>query len=273
MSNPGDYKASTQRTRGGIQSVDVALTLLKVMAEFHGPASLSDIAARAKMPASKAHRYLASFVAANFVHQTERSGRYELSKAAIEIGLAAVGRLDFVERAAESLPALVEETGASAFVTVWGGHGPTTVRWQRVESFVTASIGLGYTFPLLTSATGRVFLAFSPHRLIAAKLKSERSEVRKLSFRYPDLNPLNQKTLNLLIERIRTAGYATTEGSFVPGLNGLAAPILNWQGEIEASITLAAADPRILDPKGNANRLLLQACRNAALQTTLQRSR
>lgn len=264
-----DEEIRKSRTRGGIQSVDLALMLLKVMAEFHGPASLSEISQRAKMPASKAHRYLASFVAADFVHQTERSGRYELSKAVIEIGLAAVGRLDFVERAADLLPSLVEETGASAFVTVWGGHGPTTVRWQRVDSFVTASIGLGYTFPLLTSATGRVFLAFSPRRLIAAQLKSEMSEARKRSLRYRDLGPLNQKTLDQLIERVRSAGCATTEGTFVPGLNGLAAPILNWQGEIEASITLAATDPRILDPKGNAKRLLLEACRNVALQTTL----
>jgi DNA-binding IclR family transcriptional regulator len=116
-------------------------------------------------------------------------------------------------------------------------------------------------------------IAFSPRRLIAAQLKSEMSQARKRSLRYRDLSALNQKTLDQLIERVRSAGCATTEGTFVPGLNGLAAPILNWQGEIEASITLAATDPRILDPKGNAKRLLLEACRNVALQTTLLKAR
>lgn len=260
------------RTRGGIQSVDVALVLLKVMAEFREPASLSEIAQRANMPPSKAHRYLASFVAANFVQQTGRSGRYYLSKAAIEIGLAAIGRLDFIDCAAEILATLVEETGATAFVSVWGIHGPTAVRWQRTNSFITASLGLGSTFPLLASATGRVFLAFSPRRLTAAKLKSEIAQARKFHLKWPDFDPLKPKDLDRLIEGTRAAGYATTDGRFIPGLYGVSAPILNWQGEIEAAVTLATVDPRIIDPKRSAIRRLLKACRDAVPRTTPQRA-
>jgi DNA-binding IclR family transcriptional regulator len=268
----GDKSRSNRRTEGGIQSVDAALTLLKVMAEFDGPATLTEIAQRAHMPSSKAHRYLASFVAADFAAQAERSGRYGLSKAAIEVGLAAIGRLDFVERAADALTGLVELTGASALVAVWGSHGPTAVRWQRTASFIITSLGLGSTFPLLTSATGRIFLAFSPRRLIAAKLKSEISQARKFRLTWPDLDPAKPKDVDLLIERIRSHGYATVDGRFVPGLNGVSAPILNWQGEIEAAITLATADARVLDPKSGAIQHLLKACRDAAPQTTLLRS-
>ncbi len=268
----GGKPRSNGRTKGGIQSVDAALTLLKVMAELDGPATLTEIAQRAQMPSSKAHRYLASFVAADFVDQAERSGRYGLSKAAIEVGLAAIGRLDFVERAADALTGLVELTGASALVAVWGSHGPTAVRWRRTASFIITSLGLGSTFPLLTSATGRVFLAFSPRRLIAAKLKSEISQARKFRLTWPDLDPSKPKDVDQLIERIRANGYATVDGRFVPGLNGVSAPILNWQGEIEAAITLATADARVLDPKSGAIPRLLEACRDAAPQTTLSRS-
>jgi DNA-binding IclR family transcriptional regulator len=264
-------KLANGRTRGGIQSVDAALRLLKVMTEFSGPATLTEIAQRAHMPSSKAHRYLASFVAADFVEQAERSARYGLSKAAIEVGLAAMGRLDFVERAANTLPGLVEATGASALVAVWGSHGPTAVRWQRTASFIITSMGLGSTFPLLTSATGRVFLTFSPRRLVANKLKFEIEEARRFRLSWPDLDPSTPSDIDRLVKRIRTNGYAAVDGRFVPGLNGISAPILNWQGEIEAAITLATADPGVLDPKSGAIERLIDACRDAAPQTRLLR--
>jgi DNA-binding IclR family transcriptional regulator len=257
-------KPSNGRTKGGIQSVDAALRLLKVMSEFSGPATLTEISQRAQMPSSKAHRYLASFVAADFVDQAERSGRYELSKAAIEVGLSAISRLDFVERAANALPALVDSTGASAVVAIWGSHGPTAVRWQRSASFIITSMGLGSTFPLLTSATGRVFLAFSPRRLVSDILTHEIQEARRLRLTWPDLDPSKPSDIDRLVERIRGDGYASVDGRFVPGLNGVSAPILNWQGEIEAAITLATADSGILDATSGAIGRLMGACRDAA---------
>src|SRR3546814_11088068 len=54
-------------TRGGIQALDTALRLLQVLGSMPGPTGLSDLARRAGMPASKAHRYLASFVKAGLV--------------------------------------------------------------------------------------------------------------------------------------------------------------------------------------------------------------
>jgi DNA-binding IclR family transcriptional regulator len=267
--SPKRGKSNSSRTKGGIQSVDAALRLLKVMAELGGPAALTEIAQRAHMPSSKAHRYLASFVAAEFVDQAERSGRYGLSKAAIEVGLAAIGRLDFVERAANALPGLAEVTGASAVVAIWGTYGPTAVRWQRTASFILTSMGLGSTFPLLTSATGRVFLAFSPRSLVAERLKIEIEEARRLRLTWPDLDPSRPSDIDRLVERTRAAGYASVDGRFVPGLNGISAPILNWQGEIEAAITLATVDPGVLDPKTGAIDRLIGACRDAVPHTKL----
>jgi DNA-binding IclR family transcriptional regulator len=265
--SPKRGKSSSSRTKGGIQSVDAALRLLKVMSELGSSATLTEIARLANMPSSKAHRYLASFVAAEFVDQAERSGRYGLSKAAIEVGLAAIGRLDFVERAAGALPSLVDATGASALVAIWGTFGPTAVRWQRAASFILTSMGLGSTFPLLTSATGRVFLAFSPRRLVAERLRLEIEEARRLRLTWPDFDPSKPSDIDRLVERTRADGYASVDGRFVPGLNGISAPVLNWQGEIEAAITLATVDSGVLDPKSGAIGRLIGACRDAVPHT------
>ncbi len=260
-------KSLPTRTKGGIQSIDAGLQLLKIMATFKGPATLTEIAQRAGMPSSKAHRYLASFVAADFVDQVERSGKYGLSKSAIEVGLAAIGRLDFVENAASALPGLVEATGASAVVSIWGTYGPTAVRWQRTSSFILTSMGLGSTFPLLTSATGRVFLAFSPRQLVAETLAREVKEAARLKLAWPQLDPSKPEDIARLVSRVREDGYATVDGRFVPGLNGLSAPVLNWQGEIEATITLATADAGVLDPVTGAIERLKKVCRDVVPHT------
>ena len=124
MVNRADEPAGTlESTKGGIQALDAALHMLKVMATFPGPVSLSDLARRAEMPPSKVHRYLASFATAGFVIQRERSGKYDFGPEATKLGLNAVGRVDFVNVASDHLLHLAESTGLTALLTVWGTHG------------------------------------------------------------------------------------------------------------------------------------------------------
>ena len=98
----------------GVQSVEVSVRLLTALARHPGPMALSHLAAEVDMPAAKVHRYLASFVETGMV-QHRRSGTYDLGERAAEIGLAAVGRIDYVNQVADGLPGLVEATGLTAF--------------------------------------------------------------------------------------------------------------------------------------------------------------
>lgn len=228
---------------GGIQSLDAALRLLKQLAARGGPAALSDLAREAEMPVSKAHRYLASFVAAGLVQQTARSGKYDLGPAALELGLAAMVRRDFVNLAADRLPDLVAETGQTALLCVWGSFGPTVVRWERSANFIVTSLGLGSTLPLQGSATGRVFLAFSPPQITKAVLAQE-----------------PQGPADALKDETRDRGWACVSGDLIAGLAAISAPVLNWQGEIEAAVTLIGTDVSILNSEGPALAALRRVC-------------
>jgi DNA-binding IclR family transcriptional regulator len=263
--NDGD-EDSGGNGRGTIQAVDGALIVLQVLASLTGPAPLGEIARLASMSPSKVHRYLASFIKAGLVQQTHRSGRYDLGRAALELGLAAMSRLDLVSAAADRLEDLVEATGAAGLLAVWGNQGPTVVRWHRTRSFVITSLGLGTTMPLLNSATGRVFLAFSPWPVVEPLFRQELERAQALGLRWADINPASDADFEALITRVRAVGYAAVDGRFVPGLNAIAAPVLNWQREAEAVMTLTTGDPSILDPNGPALRLLLAACREVSAQ-------
>jgi DNA-binding IclR family transcriptional regulator len=241
--------------RGGIQSLDAALSVLRSLAGFPGPVSLTDIARAAGMPASKVHRYLASFIHAGFVVQRERSGRYDLGPFASEFGLAALARNDFVNRAADGLEELSQETDLTSLLTVWGNRGATVVRWQRAPSFTVTSLGLGSTLPLLTSASGRVFLAFLPRRLTEGLLRLEVERALTAGIEWADVAP-REDSIAALIADTRARRLASVDGRFVPGLRAVAAPVTNWQGEAEVVVTLIGTEEAILASDSAARRHL-----------------
>ena len=242
--------------RGGIQALDAALVVLKALSEFDGPVALVDLARAVSMPASKVHRYLASFTHAGFVKQATRSGRYELGAFSASLGIAALGRNDFVNQAADLLPELSEASGMTVLLSVWGSQGATVIRWCRAPSPMVTSFGLGSNMPLLTSASGRVFLAWLPRPVISARLALEIERAIEAGLSWPDLD-LSAGSIDRMIARIRDSGLASVDGRYVPGLRAIAAPILNWQGEAEAAVTMISTSEQILSPEHPSTRELI----------------
>ncbi|MEQ8709464.1 MAG: IclR family transcriptional regulator [Rhodospirillales bacterium] len=238
----------------GIQSVDIALAVLTGLSRASGPLGLGDLATVTGMPPAKLHRYLASFVAAGYVTQRKRSGTYDLGPAALRLGVAAMARNDIINDVASALPLLTAETGATALLAVWGDQGATIVRWERAASFIVTTLGLGTTLPLLPSATGQVFLAFAPPGLTSARLEQELKTM-------PSADPVALQTLT------RTQGYARTDGRFIPGLAAISAPVLNWQGDIEAAVTLVGTHAGMVADDSPELAALLDFCQRHSLNS------
>lgn len=252
---------------GGIQSLDAALKMLMTMARMEGAVGLSELARACAMPASKTHRYLASFIHAGLVRQNGRSGTYDLAAGAVELGLAAMQRHDFVNAVADDLPALTEATGLTGLLCVWGNSGPTVVRWQRAASLVVTSLGLGTTLPLLTSATGRVCLAYLPERVTSGLLEKELDRARLSSSAQALLDgmSLDLEGARALAASVRAAGHASVDGRFIPGLVAVAAPVLDWQGEAEAIVTLIGTDRATIAPGSATTEMLKAFCADRSI--------
>ena len=241
---------------GGIQALDAALSVLRVLRSFDGPATLSDIAREAGMPPSKVHRYLASFIHAGLAVQKERSGRYDLGREAAELGVAAISRNNFVVRASDELEELATTTGQAALLAVWSHNGPTVVRMERGPHLTTTSIGLGSTFPLLDSATGRVFLSYLPPPQLAVRLQNELERAASVGVSWPDLNP-DMASVEAVTMKIRRERIAYVDGRYIPGLVAISSAITNWQGEIEVAVTLFGTHRDLLQPDSPARGALI----------------
>ena len=147
----------------------------------------------------------------------------------------------------------------AALLSVWANKGATVIRWERGVTPTDTSMGLGTTLPLLNSATGRVFLVWGPQKAIAP-VRDE--QIRRFA-RHPT-NPLDVEPTKAgiagLIERTRDRGYASVEGRYIPGLVAVAAPVLDWQGEAQAAITLVGIDASVIDPGSEPIRRLTSYC-------------
>lgn len=233
--------ASTRQR--GVQSVEVSIQVLKAVAAARGPIALSDLSIRVGMPAAKVHRYLVSLIESQMIVQ-RGSGSYDLGPAAAEIGVAAVARIDVVNRAADGLPDLVDATGCTAMLSVFGSMGPTIVRWERTYPPLITALGVGSVLPVLRSATGHVFLTWLPDRMVAPFIEAESTGNM-------------QDEVERIRKRVRPAGMAEAKEIYIPGLFALAGPVLDLQGQAQAAVTLISTERSIVK-RGSHQRSILK---------------
>ena len=220
----------------GNRSVVVGVHLLKTIAAIEGPATLGDIAARAGMSASRTHRYLAGLIETGLVEQEENSGRYALGATLVELGLTALGRTDAVKLGGETLSLLTERTGLVSLLSTWGSHGPTIIKWEQGRLSTAVRIREGRNLPLLTTATGRVFLAFVPDQDIAELLQQEMAK-QSVS---PKRKMRDISDVQALRAEVLRHGLGRMMGEENPGLAALAAPVFDHDGRIVLTITLVS---------------------------------
>jgi DNA-binding IclR family transcriptional regulator len=218
-----------------VQSVEVGASLLRALADADGPRSLGALARAAGMSAAKAHRYLVSYVQAGMAVQSARSGAYDLGPLAVRIGLAALERFDVVRLAGDRLGTLRDEVGETVMLSIWTDAGPTVARIELSGHPVTLAVRVGTAFPLLTSATGLIFLTFAPDVVPPARLAEELAIAQ--AARLPG-TPADGSAVARLRAEIRARGVASVDQTFMVGICALAVPLLHGDGRLAAALTV-----------------------------------
>lgn len=226
---------------------------------------LKDLAAAARMPAAKAHRYLVSLARLGLVTQDE-TGRYDLGPFALQLGLSALNRLDPVKPASRAIEDLRDEIGETVGLVTWGTHGATFIRIAEPLRAVTVSLRAGAIAPLTASATGFVFAAYLPASVIEPMLAREldgRESRHPHSPRVPAAK--SRRMLDEIVRQVRREGIAFAESAFAPGVNSCAAPIFDHAGRISFAITVIGYAERLGTAKDSpAARALARTAREVS---------
>ena len=132
------------------------MRLLEALSRSSAAMTLTNLAADADMPMSKAHRYLVSLVRCRLVSQDAAPGRYDLGTLSLGMGLTALGRIDAVGIATEALPRLRDRVDETAVLAVWGEHGATVIRFEESVHPVRMNVRVGSVLPFANSAIGQI---------------------------------------------------------------------------------------------------------------------
>jgi DNA-binding IclR family transcriptional regulator len=228
--------------RQGIQSVELAMTVLLALEQSAGPLSLTQIAALSGMAPSKVHRYLVSLGRVGLVSQTRSSGAYDFGPSLRRLGAEALRRMDEVGLASEYLPALRDTTGHAVNLAVWGDHGPVIVRWDYGAYPLPITVRVGATMPILASSLGRVYLAHLPSVVTEPVIRAQHPTV--------DRTRLSDEEIERIKAEVRRDGVAITYDAVIPGVSSVAAPVFTTGESLPLAVAVALparfATPEVL---------------------------
>ncbi len=198
-----------------VATVERAVAVLRALADAPGDLGNNEIARRTGVNPSTVSRLLSTLTAAGLVRRSSDSGRFRLGPRLVELGNAALARVDLRQLGRPHLTALTEATGETATLSVPNGEATITVDFVQSPSSVRSVAEVGRPSIPHATAIGKVFLAHGG-ALPSGRLVS-----------YTPRTITSPKELAAEIARTRERGWAQAVGEREADLNALAAPILD----------------------------------------------
>lgn len=227
---PERDKPATQ----GINSVEIGLKVIRAIVDSPLPLNLTSIATNTGLTTSSAFRYLTSFQRAGLIERRPFDGNYQLGTFAVEVGLAALGRIDSQQVAYEEMIKLRDAVEQTVALNVWNGHHSVVVRWVESAEPVMVNVKVGSALSVVRSPTGRLFAAYRKDNQIALAVEEEFASGAVFTHMG---KVFHQKDFAPMLEEIRKRGLDRVQGDLVPGVDSICAPVFDQSGAIVMVIT------------------------------------
>ena len=210
-----------------------ALRVLRFLATQADPVPLDRVMRACDLPRSTAYHLLNTMIDEGFVVHLPDEHRYGLGVAAFEVGSGFTRQEPLARLARRPLAALVDHTGHGAHLAVLHGRDVLYVVEERAPGRPPLVTDVGVRLPAHLTASGRAILSALPA-----------SQVRAL---YPDRTafvdrhgrgPASLSALRTILSETRQRGCATEDGEVTPGLQSVAAPVLDHNAHPVAGVAV-----------------------------------
>lgn len=209
-----------------MSTVRRATEVLDVLADSPTDLGTNEIARRLGTNASTVSRLLATLADAELVRRVPATGRYRLGLRLVQLGNAALARVDLRELARPHLVALNETTGETATLSVPGEQAATTVDYVQSSSSIRSFVEMGRPSVPHATAVGKVLLAYGG-RLPAGRLT-----------RFTANTITNRAALQREARQVRARGWAEARGEREDHLHTIAAGVFGRRGTLTAILAV-----------------------------------
>jgi DNA-binding IclR family transcriptional regulator len=243
------YRRSTrtmQNRASPASTVGRAVDLLRLIASSPSQhLRLVDLAQRADLEKSTAHRLLQRLVSERMLVRIPGQRGYRLGPLIYELGLCALPENNLKETCHPHLKRLAEQSGDMAFLVARSGF--ETVCLDRIAGnfhIQTLTSGVGDRHPLGIGVGGLAILSAMSDDEIDIALRAIEDKLA----RYPNYSIAS---LRQAIQRTREAGYALDDGVAATGVSAIGMEIKQAGGVAAAAVFITTISPR-MDPSRRA---------------------
>lgn len=207
-----------------VSTVERAVAVLHTLADAAEDLGTNEIARRTGINPSTVSRLVATLARDELVSRVAETGRFRLGPRLVELGNAALARVDMRELCRPHLEALTEATGETTTLSIPYEQGTITVDFVQSPSSVRSVAEVGRPSIAHATSTGKVFLAHAG-TLPTGPLTS-----------FTRRTTTDPATLAAEVRVIRQRGWAQSVGEREDDLNSVAAPVLRAGGHLVAVI-------------------------------------
>ena len=212
-----------------VPALDKAIDIIELLARTPGAMTLSEIAGALARSASEIFRIVRTLERRGYIARGA-GDRYLLTNRLFEQGLQRPSTASLLEVAYPEMRALAAAIGHSCHISVPSGTRMVTVARVEQPSAASFVVPIGFSVPVVESASGRVVLAFLPSPEQEASLAI--------------LANVNRGALARRLSRIRVRGYEIAPSASVVGITDLSFPLFEADARPVACLAVPLAARR-----------------------------
>jgi DNA-binding IclR family transcriptional regulator len=217
-----------------LESVDLVLRLLELLAEARHPKGVTEVARELEISKARAHRHLRALVQRGYAAQDPRSDGYEVGIRVLTLGEQARERFDVIRAIRPQMAQLREASGLAVTASAIVGDEVIVLEMIQGASVIDFGVRPGSRLDLHASAHGLVALAFGPAHLLDLALTRPLRRWTPHTLDQPD-------QVRRAVELVRRQGWATAVDAVQIGVNALAVPVFDHRNVSRGAIALVGA--------------------------------
>ena len=216
-----------------IKSISKAVTILKIFTAQEPELTLAQIARKARMHKSTAHRILATLVRDGLICKDMVSDKYSIGHTLFTLGSLYLETAQLIRSIEPVIDELNELTGESILASVLEGCNITIIAKRETRNAFKFSTNVGTVIPAYTTAQGKILLSELSEKELDRLVPYEKL------FQFTPQSIPTKAELKSQLEQVRKAKVAYSFEEYLIGAVGIASGIRDDSGKYVAAIGIA----------------------------------
>nr|WP_255459686.1 IclR family transcriptional regulator [Micrococcus sp. TA1] len=226
-------------SRSGESVVERLVRILNAFDMDHAELTATEVAARADLSLSTAHRLAGDMTTHGLLRRTPQ-GKFRIGLVLWELAQRSSSYQEFGQQALPFMEAVHVTQRQNTSLAILDPEDRTIIYLERLisQDVPTDLTKVAGRLPVLSTAPGLAILAFSPRHMQERFLSEPWDPVTRNS-------GLTEEGLRRRLAQARMDGYVHMRGVLVPGSSGTAAPVLGPGGRVLGAISIVSAVDQI----------------------------